>query len=202
MFMRSKDSKVADLKSIAKELVIRSRAGDQNASALIMEAAKAAKNGNPRAVKASTEIEKYIDANPLPAPKVSKSSVWSDAMIGYIGELQSNFSGEAVVALVPYIGDFAMTALANGPKLTNDIINQIAAEFGSEKERHAFRFGVVNSKQSDVIKDNARSLPRSIAFAILIGCNVGEAKRVQLVRLPNVPISIVSDRAASELGDL
>lgn len=203
MSMQSKDSKAADLQLIAKELVIRSRAGDQNASALIMETAKAAKSGSKRAVHANSLISKYIAENPLPAPKLSaKPSVWSDAMIGYIGELQSNFSGEAVVALVPIIGEFAMTSLANGPNLTNDIINSIASEFGTEKEQHAFKFGVTNSKQSEKIKENVTTLPKSEAFALLIGCNVGEAKRVQLVRLPNVPLSILSDVVANELGDI
>lgn len=195
-------SKLPDIKVIAKQLVIRSRAGDQNASAIIMEVAKSAKAGSPKAIQSNKAIAEYIKTHPVPNPRTMPATEWSDAMIGYISELQSNFSGEAVVALIPLIGDFGPTTLANGPKLRNDIISKIGSEFCSEKERHAFSFGVRNSEESDKIKEGLGNVPEQIAVAVLIGCNVGEAKRIQLVRLPNVPISVLSKQAASELGDL
>ena len=192
-----------DIKIIAKELVIRSRAGDQNASAMIMEVAKAAKRGVKQAVISDKAISEYIEKNPIPESNIEQSNVkWDLATTSYVAALQSGFNGEAVIALVPLLGEFATTTLANGPKLTNDIINLIGSEFGSDNEEHAFMFGVKNSEQADKIKQNIQNVPQSISAPLVIGCNVGEARRIQMIRNPNVPLSVYSKQVASELGDL
>ena len=54
----------------AQSLVRRARAGDQNAMALIFQVGKAARAGlNARAIAAAKALKRYIDANPVIAPR-------------------------------------------------------------------------------------------------------------------------------------
>lgn len=187
-----------------KELVIRARAGDQNAMALIIEVGKAARNGSETAKLSAQHIEAYCKANPPPSRSDKNVGNWSERMQSYVNELQSNFGeeelGESIVVLLPMMGQYGINTLANGIRLSNDIIAEISAEFGSEVEQHAFQFAVANADQTDRIKKNVSKLNKETAYAVLVGCCVGEARNIQLVRLPQVPISIISEKAAEELG--
>lgn len=189
-----------------KDLVIRARAGDQNAMALIVEVGKAAKTGSERAKISAQYIEDYCKKNPPPKVTDYNKHDWSEMMQAYVNDLQSSFTGEdfgeCVIVLLPIMGQFGINTLADGPNLTNDIITQLSYEFGSELEQHAFQFGVRNVEQAERIKKNVKNLNKETAYAVLVGCCVGEARNLQLVRLPNTPVSVISKKAAEELGDL
>lgn len=187
-----------------KELVIRARAGDQNAMAMIFEVGNSARNGSRTAIQSAKLIEEYCEKNPPPEP-MQHNANWSDLMQSYITELQSSFSGEElgeyVVVLLPMMGQFGINTLANGPTISNDIISQIASEFGSETEQHAFQFAVFHADQADKIKKNIANLNEETAYAVLLGCCVGEAKNIQQVRLPGASVSLISKKAAEEFGE-
>lgn len=199
-----------NLQKVCSELVTRSRAGDQNAMALIVEVGKAAKAGSPKAIESKRLIEEYIKNNPPPKLNNVGGQIdngWSGKMADYVGTVQASFEGdvddlECILILLPLMNTYGVTTLANGPQLGNDIISEFGATFESEEEEHSFFFGVSNSDQVDKISKNITNLNSDCARAVLIGCIVGEAQRIQLVRNPKNPISILCKDAARELGDI
>jgi hypothetical protein len=202
---------MSNLQQVCGDLVDRARAGDQNAMALITEVGKSAKLGSPKAKESKALIEKYIKDNPPPKLNsvggIDIDTGWTRKMSQYVGTVQAAFEGDEVgdlqpiIALLPFMQEYGVTTLSNGPNLTNDIICCIAANFPSEAEETAFKFGVANSDQADKMKKNIAKLNRPAAYAVLIGCLVGEARRIQLVRNPKNPISILCKDAARELGE-
>jgi hypothetical protein len=197
-----------DLQSVCAELVVRSRAGDQNAMGLLVEVGKSAKAGSQRAIQSKRIIEDYISKNPPPKSPLSNNKItWSESIANYIGQMQSSFQGEdeelgiCIIAILPYMGEFGVTTLSNGPKLDNDIINLIASSFPSDVEEHAFLFAIANADQNEKMMKNLKNLNKNSAYATLVGCIVGQAKKIQRVRLPETPISVLSKKAAADLGD-
>lgn len=197
-----------DLQSVCSELVVRSRAGDQNAMGLLVEIGKSAKAGSPRAVESKKLVLKYIRNNPVPKKSGPKNqNTWTQSIANYVNTMQASFEGEpdelgdCIIAIIPFMGPYGATTLANGPLLNNDIINLISSAFSSDAEEHAFLFAIANADQSDKIVKNIGKLNKDAAYAILIGCVVGRAKRIQMVRLPGTPISVLSKKAAEELGE-
>jgi hypothetical protein len=195
-----------NLQTVCSELVVRARAGDQNAMGLLVEVGKSAKVGSPRAIESKRLIEEYIRLNPPPKKSTTRQqNTWTQSIANYVNAMQASFSGEpdelgdCIIAIIPFMGPYGATTLANGPELNNDIINLISSAFGSDAEEHAFLFAIANADQSDSIIKNISKLNKDAAYAILIGCVVGQAKRIQMVRLPGTPISVISKKAEEEL---
>lgn len=159
-------------------LVIQSRQGDQNAMGTIVSIREQAKKGNPKARRSLDMLMRYIDAHP----------VTEDGM-GAEPEPEVLFS--------------ASVMLANGAPLSKERINQIASTFGaeSEKEQKLFFYGVVNFKKEGVLAELARRFGEYAKQVLELGKGVGQARAIQLVRLPHTPISAYSADAGWEHGE-
>jgi hypothetical protein len=95
----------------------------------------------------------------------------------------------------------ARTSLANHALLTNDRISQYADAFGSEDEQKLFAHGLKKFRHDKKIKKHAKCLPGDKASALLMGCDIGHARNIQRVRLPQSMISDFSPIIGWELGE-
>lgn len=203
------------LKEEVAGVVIRARAGDQNAMGLLVEVGKAAKGGNSKAKLAQKYALDYIKTNPVD-DKITFSGTnitWLQVR-PYVRRMQSAFGAETptdyvrgIIPTITHMGQYAVTTLANGPSLlprkgNNNCVRALMLAFSNPEDRKAFQYGLNNSQYGSEIAARAAKLNPQQLFALAIGCIVGQARRIQAVRLPNVPISVLSKDAAKELGDL
>lgn len=159
--------------SFIRELVERSRAGDQVAMALIEQTAKAAKNGNSKAKRAAKAIQKYIASHP-PSTMAgeTKTAVTSNpAAQRFLWENRQaapETFAAAVAKAAPHVAPLALVcAIFHGPEL----------QPGTPLMK------VANLKNSKIAACTRRAF------------------RLQRVRDPRVPISSFCKLTAAELGE-
>jgi uncharacterized protein with GYD domain len=192
----------------AEDLVIRSRAGDQVATAQIQVIGQNAKKKVPRAVKSSRMIADYIKANPVDGPFVITNTVLpTDSrkekrvrakFVNIAGSEDLEEYGASVVSLLPAVGWFGVVALANGPSLVKSgRARAIACSFANREEKHAFCFGRKYCSEPDFL---AVAHP-PLRHALDLGIKFGWAQKIQQVRLPNSKISDFDPAAGWELGE-
>jgi hypothetical protein len=199
--------KPATIKDGAAQLVERARQGDQNAMALIAEVGENAKKKVPRAMKAYDALLRYIKLNPVAknwgfgedaANKAELDSIanaiqgsliageeYATTVLGELPELAARNLNKAVVTL------------ANGPSLLPEDgtrFQEVRSSLSPEDE-NAFMAGYKHG-----INELA-SIPPKLVGAFLLGHVVGTARRIQAIRLPDVPISVLSSRVGAELGE-
>ena len=208
------------LESGAKDLVVRSRNGDQNAMAMIAEVRKAAQRGSVKARMGFEAIKQYIEKNPtaenaetrkwdrtIPSDAQKTLRDLRDAVKGQIGSA-SRMGAEGsdpeltcrILLALPKTGgertlNAGTVALANGPKLTDARIRQIGSGFGDEALRELFYKHIVRFHPS--MADEVAEQLQPIVGA---GQIVGQARALQVARLPNSPLSMVSPQTGWELG--
>lgn len=201
--------KEEEMKLAAESLVERARCGDQVAMANIVLVRKNKKK-NFRAAKAFSLIKNYIDEHP---PKevvrvgfngdletLDKSIV---RLSDYIKKKNPTAFVAAVKGMILDIGKYSITALANGPGLLGDkniYITEVEKSYPAS-EKKAFKIGYNYSNDSARIARYSRKIDKNSRTALAIGCMVGMARRIQAVRLPETPISVLSLDAAWELGE-
>lgn len=201
--------KTEEMKLAAESLVERARCGDQVAMANIVLVRKN-KNKNFRANRAYKLIYGYIKANP---PKVSRvgfnGEIGEDldksinSLVTYIKKQNPTAFVAALKGMVLEIGKYAISSLANGPNLLGDknkYITETESSY-SGNEKKAFKLGYNCSDDSGRVARYSRKIDKKSRAALAIGCMVGMARRIQAVRLPESPISILSLDAAWELGE-
>ncbi len=165
------DARVMSRSDAAGSLVRRSRAGDQNAMAIIDMARQNAEKGSIQAQLAVAAIKNYIKNNPV-------SGVSSD--------MAGEFSNDDSLA--------SAVRLAHGPVLSNPHIRQAIAHFGAE-EHEAFIFGMNNpGMQLPVIRSNSQR-------ALKAGKIVGLARKFQAMSMRHIPVSHVDSAIGWELGE-
>lgn len=205
------------LLDLARDLVIRARAHDQNAMGLLHEIGKMARDkANPRVIQVSALVDEYIKKHPYDGtpklPKTSQQSLISgeeardyvDTLRRHCGEDRQDL-GLAIISLSPNMGDFAIVTLCDSVPLLgkegNTTIDSIAAEFGSEKEKQAFLVGLKNSQKAQKLLALASKLKGNVLRALGIGSMVGQARRMQAVAKTKAPISVLSTVAGWEHGE-
>ncbi len=194
----------------ARDLVAKSRLGDQNATAMIIMIRESAKAGSKRAAYTLNYLTKYVKNYP----------VVGSCTIGFgcdpmtqrvINSLHSkmgadtNENAATVVNLVPKIKNESLAAvpLANTGDLLKGKGNNLRiiaiCQFLTPTQIKAFEFGRCNC---NVTTDNMHGdMHPDDQTAMHLGKAVGIAQRIQAVRLPHSPISLISKMAAWELGE-
>ena len=165
------------IEEAARSLVNRSRQGDQNATALIMETKKAADAGGEKAIQALAALTAYANAHP----------VNEDGMPGI---------------KMPALTETVM--LANGQPLTDDLIYSMSQALNTPRQQKIFMYGVQYFRDPIELAKTALDLSTSAeeARALMLGRNVGMARNIQSVRQPGMPIYEFSPAIAWELGEI
>ena len=105
-----------------------------------------------------------------------------------------------VLALPTVGGERALNAgcvlLANGPKLTDARIRQIGDAIKDENMRSFFYQYIVNYCPSSADPN----LPPNLDAIAKAGRVVGQARALQIARLPNAPVGLISPNVGWELG--
>lgn len=209
------------LKSGAEDIVIRARNGDQNAMGMIAEVRKAAKAGNAKAQMGFEAIRDYIARNPT---KENRIATERDCVIGAEGvrvirdlkkitkrslmgaEGSSDEPRESIMTCLillalPKTGgertlNAGTVALANGPKLDDKRIRLIGEGIKDEDLRSFFYENIVR-----YVPSNEAEIPPQLQPIATAGQVVGQARALQIARLPNSPVSLVSPQVGWELGE-
>lgn len=203
------------IQQTAIELAERARLGDQVAMGTLAMVRINAKKGDPRAKYTLAFLTKWIEQNPPETNKFGAELLVPSAqkeLVILSHAIQTENPEEystAVLALVPSKGlpalECAAVTLANGPNIFEhagqERVVAISDALPEGMERKAFLFGLSNSgKLSKLAAIAARVMP-AVNRAMQLGFAVGLARRIQGVRLNNVPIALLSSSAAWELGE-
>jgi len=186
----------------ARDVVERSRLGDQNAVAIIRDVAKNAAAGSPKAKTAYAYIEDYIKAHPAP----SKFSAEDGQKLGVLKALDKNHPRVVVPVLMslPESGntDLINTAsvmLAQTKPWNTNKVKAVAGCFDGEN-LEIFRFGFESGSNSKHLRQATAQMAPAQIGVLCCGHCVGMARKLQLARLPQVPVSILGDMIGWEMG--
>ena len=186
----------------AAQLVDRARAGDQNAMGILAKIGENAKAGNPKAKSAYALVMDYCKQHP-----VQNAIMGAEAQqaLGILKQADNPLDQIlSVLCSLPVIGDplciqAACVLLANGPPWNKPKVKQADALLAGA-ERNLFRFGVENSTDNSKIQPVAKTVPPDAIGFLCAGHCIGTARKIQLARLPQVPVSIINGDIGWELG--
>lgn len=183
-----------NISAIAEDLCVRSRAGDQNARALIVETKKAADAGGKQAQTALKAITDYIAKNPVKEAQ-AQVDIGDDELAAL--SILRGYPRNAATCLAGCFSELALCAaiaiLCDGPRID---VTRVAAP--SEREAGALIFGYDSYNPFIVNFLNVPSfdlVPWSRSGSLL-----GRAAAIQDMRAGG-PIHKVSPGAAWELGE-
>jgi hypothetical protein len=183
-----------NLAAIAEDLCVRSRAGDQNARALIVETKKAADSGSVQAKKALRAINEYIAKNPVKDVK-AQSTIGADEI--HALSILREYPSSAAECLAACFSELALLTaiciMCDGPR-----IDPSRVRAPSEKEASAVVFGYESYSPITV---NFLNVPEpDLVPWSRSGSLLGRAAAIQAVRA-GAPIRLMSPGAAWELGE-
>lgn len=172
-----------------QELVERSRNGDQVAIAIIASVRQNAEKGNEKALKSLEEIKRY-------ARSVSPTtvSVGADAMM-----LRRACFGEDVDNVGMHLTKVAYTSPNTAAVTVANSCNakELAQKLNQCMDSEAFRQTL---KNPGLFLELMKRFDHDTQHALLLGYVMGMACRIQMVRNPKCPVSVISRMAAWELG--
>lgn len=181
----------------AEALVLRARAGDQNAMSHIVMIRENAKRGSKRAMLSQQLIYEYLQDNPLTdfgqegTPQVVKKN---RALVAFAKSVRAKDPQHTMTALEVWApalnAQQIAVSLANGPSLVGTNNSRINQLIGSMK---------VDDGEKSIIQKSIDAWRNRQAHPI--GRLLGLARCIQAVRLPKIPIAILSPMAAWELGE-
>jgi hypothetical protein len=186
----------------AKQLVERARAGDQNAMGMIAMVGENARKGNPKARSAFMLIQEFINNHPA-------GSIMGAEQQSALGVLKEPRNPLQVVYTIlcqlPMMGDeqivnAACVILANGRPWNKPTVKSIDASLGHEVEKNLFRYGVDYANNEKKLRPIGTQLPPEAIGHLCAGHCIGTARKIQLARLPQVPVSVLSPDIGWELG--
>ncbi len=186
----------------AKELVQRARAGEQNAMAILDMVGRNAKHGDPKAVSAHALILEYIRKKPIKHGGTIGSEVAKT-----LGVLRHNnpieHTVDALTKLPSYADEDAINAacvlLANGAPLNKSKVKTVDSFFQGQNQA-VFRFGYSFSSEGDKLGSAIKQLDGKGMGVLCAGHCIGTARKIQLARLSNVPVSVLGSDIAWEIG--
>jgi len=165
----------------AEQLVVRARAGDQNAMAIISLSRQNADKGNPIAKAAVAVMQQYIADHPVTV---------------------DNFGNEKIDKPKVTPDTRGAVALANGMPLNRSRISPIFGCFGAE-DNQVFLQGVLKwQRDHDKAHEQLATRLNEMQKQILrLGRTLGKARALQVVRLPHTPVKGYDSSVAWELGE-
>ena len=168
----------------AEELVDRTRAGDQNAAAMMVMVKRNAAEGFPRAEFTLECMNRYARSATRIMGETSSTALAKEITSDQPVHVQTALNG-----ILPAVNGLrASVILSNGPHLDKKRVNGMIAQMDDDEKRE-FVMGFKNWKSNTAIN----------SIAGKIGKCVGYARAIQRVRDPNTSISVLSDAAAWEL---
>lgn len=183
-----------EIRLAAEGLVDRSRAGDQNATAMIIEVRKNAANGNQRAKISLDFMKRYASLKKNANTSISgdtepKLLNPSGALSSEIQKDEPNHYLAAIKGIVPSLSCVqAAVALSSGPQLIQSRIETIYNNL-SDEEKKQFSHGFRTWSNTRIRISNEIEK---------IGKCIGLAQKIQMVRSGR-PIAVLSKRAGWEL---
>jgi hypothetical protein len=187
----------------ARELVERARAGDQNAMAILQMVGDNARQGQPKARAALGAVQRYIADNPAPLAN------WAEGaeVIGILKNPENPDDGlfETLLSLPQYedarLVHTACVVLSFHEPWTKSRIRALDGlmEPGCDEQRQ-FRMGIENAGDAKVIGPAMRSLPPELEGFLCAGHCIGTARKIQLARREDVPLSAFCRDFEFELG--
>lgn len=178
-----KDVSSKRMQIYVRDVIIRSRAGDQNAIATIIETRKAAQKGIARAKYAYNMLCGYIKSHPI-NKRVSFGE--EKAIVALKTQIQAPSDlhyGAAVTGLMK--GPDSVVVLANGPEITEERVSCIC-RFCPDKDSFTAAIG---GDRSALATQSGH-----------VGWFVALARKIQAVRKPNSDLRAFSPMAAWEHG--
>ena len=184
------------MKLTAEELVLASRAGDQVATSHIIMIGENARKGSKRAQYSTKLLKEAIKKFPvttfgeeIQSTATKNNSVQLKLLRGINTQTDDDTHyATVVITLLPALSrDQGAVILANGPPIDGGRINAIAERLSDDKK--SFLDGMENWGNGGGDKN------------YLLGQQVGLARTIQLVRMPQTPISLLSPITAWELGE-
>ena len=186
-------------------MIDRARQGDQNAIALICQVRDNAKKGLPRAVKAFRALMHYAKTHPV-TEKVSYVGAESHAeeIEDLANDVITSFGSDYVTAATEKLPELfsisvpmAVYATVNGPSLLpgdGNLFESVRKALAPESDK-AFMFGYKYGPKA------ISTVPADLHDAFLLGHVLGTARRIQAVRLPDMPIGVLAPKTGVELGE-
>lgn len=201
----------------AAELMQRARTGDQVAMAQMMLIKDKANDPNApeheRAKKSLAALWAYGKAHPIQSDGSFGAELRKSAEADRLARLMTSTMGSeevyprALVNMAPEIAknsvSKAVVTLANGPSLLErgvqePLIKVIADSIEDPQAREAFALGV---KHSDQVAAAAQDLPPQCQAMLRLGYLLGQARKIQAVRLRQTPVSAFCPDVGWELGE-
>ena len=168
-----------------RDIVLRSRAGDQNAIALIIETRKAAERGIARARVAFGMLTKYIKQHPA-----SKRAAFGEEkpIVALATQITAPSDLHYAAAVTGLTNDKnAVVVLANGPEITEEKVT-ICCQACPQVQQNAFSAGFGGDRTALATRSG------------MIGYIMRLAQKIQQVRKPNSDLRAFSPAAAWEHG--
>lgn len=159
-----------DFEQEIADIVCRSRAGDQNATAMICMITKNAERGNPKAIRSAKAIDRYIDKHPVPEP-----------LFGFEGPIISCISHGPFTQCAAFGEEEAFivgSEISRKAIIPNANIRHYLAQFGEEGKRD-FAYGFWNAEKI------TPSDPNYHKPLVQQGKTIGIARRLQANRYGN-----------------
>lgn len=202
------------LKTI-EDLVTRSRLGDQVASASLVVIGKEAAKGSQRAREVKELVLKFIKEHPQEFERSTrfgidtpeKDEVVGDAILLKKKLWTGDYSGAGLVLLLLTLGEYSLGVLTHGPSLLKDgaehnpIIECIRSSLVAPNLVRAFDQGNKHSNNDLMIGRLAQRMSAEEQKALQLGMIIGTARRFQAVSIPSVPVAILCENTAWELGE-
>jgi hypothetical protein len=191
----------------AAQLVERARQGDQNAVAMICAVRDNAKKGVVQAKQGYAALSAYISKHPMKNPvsfgeelaRNRHCDVICQEMTAGFGEDYTGTVKKEVPGIAALSVPKAVVTVANGPNLLQDgacnLFHDVRDSF-TESEQKAFILGIKHGL------NELDRIPKDLQVPFIVGHVLGTARKIQAVRHPRAPLSILSARLGAEFGEL
>lgn len=198
-----------------EDLVTRSRLGDQVASASLVVIGREAAKGSKRAIEVKEMVLDFIKAHPQELETSTRFGIETPEKDQVVGDAcllkkklwTGDYSGGGLVVLLLTLGEYSLGVLTHGPSLLkedgqpNFIVESIRESLASEKAVRAFDRGNKHSNNEAMINRLAARMSVEEQKALQLGMIIGTARRLQAVSIPTVPLAILCENTAWELGE-
>ena len=205
-----------ELQKTAEDLIEQSRAGDQIATAMILETRKAALRGVPRAQIAFALLKQIAAATPIHSKSSRTMAVLrledarmsgeAEDVLGEIAEMGPIVAIGALIALPDLGGDIGITAgavlIANGQwPISKRLVERIGYEIDDAGRRKLFFLGVQFCGEEGARLAHQTDPDSDARHYVHAGRCLGLARAIQRVRLPESKIGLFCKRAGWEYGE-
>lgn len=165
-------------------LVRRARAGDQNAMGIISMVRVRASEGDATAMRSARLMHDYIRRHPA-----------TDDMGAELDASQKTDAKTEREKLR------AIIVLANGAPLSRTTVQHIISAFPTDKHQKLFVYGLIRFRPTEGTKEIEKRLDAVSKSVLDTGRIFGEARAIQMVRLPGSSITKFDPMIGWELGE-